>query len=178
MITLILDGYNVIGRVPELNRRWDRNPQAAREALVALCQGYRSRRKDVERLYVVFDGKAAYAHLLPGTSGGVSVCFTQGEEADAYILQMIEAEGSRRAFAVVSEDRDLIQKAKMLGARILSVKEFFERTQPSQGRRTASRESEDKPMPSPGAARQITEELRTHLEARALRHTPQKPQRP
>lgn len=178
MITLILDGYNVIGRVPELNRQWDRNPQAAREALVAFCRGYRSRRKDLERLYVVFDGKAAYAHVLPGSSGGVTICFTQGEEADAYIVQMIEADRDRRAFAVVSDDKELAHNVKMLGARSLCVKEFYGSVQPSKGRQTPSREGETKSMPSPSAARHITEELRQHLEARALRRTPQKPRRP
>ena len=177
MITLILDGYNVIGSVPELNRQWDRNALAARGALISLCQSYRARRKDVARLYVVFDGLAAHAHVLESAQHGIVVRFTRGEEADAFIVNMVEAAMHRDQCVVVSEDKDLIHTVRALGARVLSVRAFYDNVQPSQRRqpaRFASRDVDEKTMPSPGAARRITEELRTHLEQRAMRQAPPK----
>lgn len=165
MITLILDGYNVIGAVPELSRQWDRHPQAAREALMALCRAYRARRKDIEQLYVVFDGQAAHADRLHETRGGVTALFTRGEEADERILTMIREEEGKGRFTVVSGDKDLIHSAHALGARILSVQDFYGTTRPSKAQ-SPPQASDYKVMPSPRQAQHITEELRRHLEAR------------
>ena len=46
MVTVILDGYNVIHALPALERQLDRGLEAAREALVSLCRSYQSRRGD------------------------------------------------------------------------------------------------------------------------------------
>ena len=164
MITMILDGYNVIGRVPELNRQWDHNPQAAREALIALCRGYRALRRDIERLWVVFDGQAAYAHVLQETRGGVTALFTEGEEADACIVNLIRAEAGRRNFVVVSDDKEVVHQVRTLGARVLPVEEFYGKVRPSKARQGSPHDVENKVMPSPREARQMTEELRQHLE--------------
>ena len=177
MITLILDGYNVIGSVPELNRQWDHNALAARGALINLCQSYRARRKDVARLYVVFDGLAAHAHVLESAQHGIVVRFTRGEEADAFIVNMVETAAHRDRCVVVSEDKELVHTVRALGARVLSVQAFYGDIRPSESRRPArfvSRDVDEKKMPSPSAARRITEELRTHLEQRAMRQAPPK----
>jgi len=164
MITMVLDGYNVIGAVPELDRQWDHNPKAAREALITICQEYRALRKDVERLYVVFDGSPVSAHEPQHTRGGVIVLFTRGEDADERIVSMVRDEEGCSRFVVVSEDKDVIHKARALGARVMPVKEFYGKIRPSRRRQAAPHEGDDKVMPSPHDARQITEELRKHLE--------------
>ena len=76
MVTLIVDGYNVVHAVPELERQLDRSLEAARDALVSLCRDYRARRGDVARVTVVFDGDQAYARGLHADRGGVTVLFT------------------------------------------------------------------------------------------------------
>jgi len=165
MIVLILDGYNVIHAVPELARHLDRSLQAAREALVRLCQEYRARRGDIERLYVVFDGRDAEAFgssAQPQSS--VTVLFTQRpEEADARILRVVEEHGRGRC-VVVSNDNEVANNARAFGARILSVQTFYRQVHPVKTSHLQSPASPGKTILSTRDAQQITDEYRQHLD--------------
>lgn len=168
MATMILDGYNVIHAVPELARCLDHSLEAARAALVELCRQYRALRRDIEQLYVVFDGQEAVARMPQGARGEVAVLFTQGEDADERIVSMVRAEAGRSRFVVVSDDKAVVHTVRTLGASVLPAQEFYRRVRPSKPPRSAHREADDKVMPSPRDARQITEELRK-IWNRALR---------
>jgi len=164
MIVLILDGYNVIHAVPELARHLDRSLQAAREALIRLCQAYRARRGDMARLYVVFDGRDAEAFGSSAQQqGSVTVLFTERpEEADARILRVIEAERGR--CVVVSNDNEVANNARAFGARILSVQAFYRQVHPVKTSHHQSPASAGKAILSTRDAQQITEEYRQHLD--------------
>ena len=167
MITLILDGYNVIHAVPQLARQLDRGLQSAREALVRLCEAYRARRGDIGQVYVVFDGRD---DELSGASeqprGCVTLCFTRRpEEADQRILRLIEAKQPGRCI-VVSNDNEVYNNARAHGARVISAQEFSQPGRPASTRRLHAPDDTGKVMPSPRDAQQITEEYRKRLELR------------
>ena len=169
MVTVLLDGYNVIYAVPELSRHMDRSLQSAREALVRLCQEYRRRRGDIGRLYVVFDGRDAYASGAPEPhhEGRVTVCFThQPEEADERILRLIESEKGRSRCVVVSNDNEVVNNARAFGARVLSVQTFYEQTRLANARQPAPCAIPGKAILPSHAAQRITEEYRKHLEGK------------
>ncbi len=189
MITLVLDGYNVIHAVPEWVRALDRSLEASREALVAACQAYLARRGDIARLYVVFDGdrRSRGPHEVPErsedtswdrgtvsgvsqeTRGGVSVLFSRRpEDADERILQLIRADDGHSQFVIVSNDNYIFNNARVHGARVISAEEFYAQLQsvnaklPGSGR---PQSSEKFTLPT-SDARQITEEYRRYLEGR------------
>ena len=167
MVTVVLDGYNVIHAVPELARELDHSLEAAREALVRLCRAYRDRRGDVERLYVVFDGDHAYARGPQADRGGVTVLFTRREEeADKRILSLLEAERGRSRFVVVSNDNEVFNNARAFGARLMSVRAFYETARPGSARRPEPPAIADKMTLSTRDAQRITEEYRKHLEGK------------
>ena len=168
MVTVVLDGYNVIHAVPELARQLDRSLEAARDALMELCREYRARQGDVKRLYVVFDGRDADASgSHEQRHGGVTVLFTQKpEEADERILRVIEAERGRSRCVVVSNDNEVFNNARAFGARVISVQEFYGRLRPSGARRAKPPASADKVTLSTHEAQRITEEYRQHLEGK------------
>ncbi|MBI3320779.1 MAG: NYN domain-containing protein [Candidatus Omnitrophica bacterium] len=166
MITLILDGYNVAHAVPELARQMDQSLQAAREALVRLCEAYRARRGDIGKLYVVFEGRDD-SGFGPRAQprGGVTVLFTQeGEEADRRILKLIESERGRGHCLVVSNDNEVANNARAFGARVISAQEFYRQARPVSGSRPHPAAGSDKATPSARDAQQITEDYRKHLE--------------
>ena len=165
MITMILDGYNVIHAVPEMSRHLDRSLQAAREALIRLCQAYRARRGDIERLYVVFDGREAEAFGSSAQQqGGVTVLFTERpEEADARILRVIEERGRGRC-VVVSNDNEVANNARAFGARILSAQAFYHQAHPVKTSHRHSPADVEKATLPTRDAQQITDEYRQHLE--------------
>lgn len=168
MVTLILDGYNVAHAVPELARQMDRSLQAAREALVRLCEAYRSRRGDVGKLYLVFEGRDD-SDFGPRSQprGGVTVLFTQqGEEADRRILKLIESERSSRCL-VVSNDNEVANNARAFGARIISAQDFYRQARPSSAPGPHLSAAPGKAMPSVHDSHQITEAYRKYLEDKA-----------
>ncbi|MBI4004108.1 MAG: NYN domain-containing protein [Candidatus Omnitrophica bacterium] len=170
MITLILDGYNVIHAVPQLSRQLDRGLQPAREALVRLCEAYRARRGDIGHIYVVFDGRDdEFAGASEQPRGRVTLCFTRApEEADQRILRLIEAERPGRC-VVVSNDNEVFNNARAYGARVISAQEFVQQMQPARpvkASRARPRHDPEKPMLSVPDAQRITDEYRRHLEGK------------
>jgi len=168
MVTLVLDGYNVIHAVPELARHLDQSLEDAREALVRFCQAYRSRRGDVAQLVVVFDGDEQYARGPEAERGGVTVLFTRRqEEADERILQLVRADGGRSRFVIVSNDTYVFNNARAHGARVIPVSEFYAQLRRANPLRHPARpEVPDKPALSPFDARRITDDYRKHLEGK------------
>jgi len=165
MITLVLDGYNVIHAVPQLARQLDRSLEAARDALVSLCREYRAARGDIERLYVIFDGDEAYAGGPHGEHGGVTVLFTpRSEEADERILQLIRADGGRSRFVIVSNDTYIFNNARVHGARVIPVQEFYGKIRPARTTRSNPFAAADEMTLSSDDAQRITEEYRTCLD--------------
>jgi predicted RNA-binding protein with PIN domain len=143
----------------------DRSLEAAREALVGLCRAYRARRRDIERLYIVFDGDEAYAHRPEANRGAVTVLFTQRqEEADDRILSLIRADTGCSRFIIVSNDTYVFNNARAHGARVMPVHEFYAQCQPASASRPTHPDAMDKTTLSALEARRITEEYRKHLE--------------
>ncbi|MBI3321066.1 MAG: NYN domain-containing protein [Candidatus Omnitrophica bacterium] len=167
MITVVLDGYNVVHAIPALARELDQSLEAARVALVGLCRDYRARRGDVARLYVVFDGSGTQADVLPANRGGVTVVFTQrGEEADERILSLVREDGGRSRFVIVSNDTHIANNARGLGARVIPVQTFYRQARPARSARSKPPAADDTLKLSPREAQQITEEYRKHLKDR------------
>ena len=168
MLTVILDGYNVAHAVPELARQMDRSLQAAREALVRLCEAYRGRRGDIGRLYVVFDGRDTPDLGSPEQPRGrVTVLFTRRpEEADKRILSLIESERGQSRCLVVSNDNEVANNARAFGARVMSAQGFYRQARPASGSRPHPSAGSDKATPPARDAQQITDEYRKHLEGK------------
>jgi len=160
----------VIHAVPELARHLDRNLQSAREALVRLCEAYRSRRGDIGQVYAVFDGREdEFSGASEQPRGRVTLCFTRApEEADQRILRLIEAEQPTRC-VVVSNDNEVFNNARAFGAGIMSVQEFYKQVRPGSTRRADSSTNSSKAILPTRDAQRITEEYRKHLETRKRR---------
>ena len=175
MITLVLDGYNVIHAVPELARQLDRSLEAAREALVALCGTYLARRGDVTRLYVVFDGNDVDAPSSRADRGGVTVLFTpRQEEADARILSLIRSDGGRSRFVIVSNDTYIFNNARVHGARVMPVREFYAQVRPARTSQSKGPVGVEKMPLSSRDEQRITEEYRQSLEGKTKNRVPRR----
>ena len=110
----IVDGYNVLHRVPAFRDSLSAGPAAGRRALLAFCSDWMARRRDVWLFYVVFDGDSTvHPSREEGASPGVRVVYTAtGETADRRVLSLA-AERARDAHCiVVSDDGEVIRGAK------------------------------------------------------------------
>lgn len=141
---IVVDGYNVIRRLPELRRQEAQGLEAGRDALVRMLAAYR-RARGHHRITVVFDG-AAHPVGLGGTGrvAGIDVRYSRaGETADAVILRLARQGGA--GALVVSSDRSVAQGAAACGAAFASCEEFAAHLERAAVADLKGDESEDEP---------------------------------
>lgn len=121
-LTLLIDGYNLLGAFGKQRPEQVSAAGEAREALIARLSLY-SQRKGYS-VTVVFDAwrePTGLEHHENRT--GVRVVFTRrGERADQVIQRLVREYG--RACAVVSSDLEIIQTAQSHGAFVMKSQEF------------------------------------------------------
>lgn len=137
----IIDGHNLIGRLPDLSLA-DTNDE---QALVERLRRYHARTQ--QAIVVVFD-RAAPAGSAPNLSGGgVEVVFARaGHTADALILERLRRERQPASWMVVTADRDLAVQARALRARTLSPEDFSHRLASPPAPCAAQRRKADAPL--------------------------------
>ncbi len=124
---MVLDGYNIIHRLPTLEGHLNRSLQSARTALVGYCTRWLAERKDVHMFYVVFDGNSETAGWSADGAAGVRAVFSEkGETADERILAIVRAQDRKQRYTVVSDDRYVRDNARSCSSEVLSAQEFYE----------------------------------------------------
>ena len=118
MIHYIIDGNNVIGKIPELFRLQKSDKQRSREQLVFLLQRYFSNKKI--NLTLHFDG---YANSPLSLSKG-KIIYSENKSADSLIKENIERIKNRRNIILITSDNELKNFGKACGCTILSSKDF------------------------------------------------------
>ncbi|MCI0371578.1 MAG: NYN domain-containing protein [candidate division NC10 bacterium] len=143
---ILVDGYNVIRRLPELQAVERAEGLAAgREALCSRLRAYRRGRGHA--VTVVFDG-AGGAGESSG-AGGLTVRFSRaGETADAVIARLLEAGGS--GVVVVSSDTAVAAGARRAGAAAVTAEEFGARLETVAFSVLKGLEEESPPAPAKG----------------------------
>jgi predicted RNA-binding protein with PIN domain len=131
-LRILIDGYNLIRRIPEL-READRSDLAeGREGLLEQLSLYRTGKQ--HRITVIFDG-AKSVHLGGGSQkvGGISVRYSaRGRSADQDI---IEACRNGQADVLVSADRELTDAAIRNDITSVSPDLFWDKVQEEMYRR-------------------------------------------
>ncbi len=122
---VIVDGYNLLRRVPALAAMERSGPggmEAARNELLRRLAGYHH--LSGNGVTVVFDGQSVGAVTRFDRRSGVTVLYSrQGETADAVIAgQAAREPGS----TVVSSDREVQTAARNAGCRTVEVDRFWE----------------------------------------------------
>jgi predicted RNA-binding protein with PIN domain len=139
IVRIVIDGYNLIRRIPEL-RALDRGDlEEGRNALVHELSAYRSGKG--HKITVIFDGAEA-VHLGGGSErvGGIAVRYSpRGRSADA-VIKDICREG--KADVVVSGDREITDEARRFNVTAAGPELFWERVQEEMYRRYKGEEEE------------------------------------
>jgi predicted RNA-binding protein with PIN domain len=101
--------------------------RGAREGLIHLVEtgGFSGSLRN--QVTIVFDGQAGV--VSPKKTSGVKVVFSSGETADDLIKRLVGNTENKKSVYVVTDDKALGQSVKGLGAKVLSVKDFFGKPQ-------------------------------------------------
>jgi predicted RNA-binding protein with PIN domain len=122
---LIVDGYNVIYGIPKIEELLDENLEAARIGLGRLLLEFKAARKDIERIYVVFDGKGELADEEMPIAPDVTAVYTRAKKsADDKILEIIKDSARPGEITVISNDNFLYNNTRIHGARIMTIEDF------------------------------------------------------
>jgi WD40 repeat protein len=100
---------------------------------------------------IVFDG-ATDVIDYPQSGSSVNVVFSHNATADDQIVRLIELSPNPKIIVVISDDRELQRRARLLDARIMSVTDFFQRSEGGKSKRS-------KPFLSGEDLSEIEEEL-------------------
>jgi predicted RNA-binding protein with PIN domain len=145
---ILIDGYNLIRRVPELNKVDRMDLQEGRDALLGQLASYKAGKG--HRITVVFDGADAF-HLGGNRekTRGITVHYSpRGASADLVILEAI---GKKEADMLVSADRELTDAAARSGVTALAPEFFWNKVQEEMYRRMKGEEPEDSGSRTRGA---------------------------
>ena len=136
---IIIDGYNLIRRIPELRALERDDLEAGRDGLVSELSTYRAGKG--HRITVVFDGTGS-VHLGGGSEkvAGIAVRYSpRGRTADSVIKEMCR--GSE-ADLVVTGDREITDVARKAGVTVVSPDLFWDKVQEEMYRRFKGEEEE------------------------------------
>lgn len=123
----LIDGYNLIHLVADLNRFLDSGLEPARNLLITLLRRYAATHQVF--ITVVFDGEAV-GQLDASISNfhRLTVIYSRPpEKADPVIKRIIDKTENRRGLTLVSADHELIHYARRSGVQTLSPQQFYDR---------------------------------------------------
>ena len=155
----ILDGYNIVMRLPELFQKSDRlSFEASREGLVNFLSTYRPQGNVRNPVTIVFDG---YAEMKLNwgrlRQEAIQIIFSEQESADDRIVSLIGK--AAREMIVVTDDRELSLRVRDRGARVVSIKEFVAKLVDKQKKVSGAHEEKEGKL-TPQEEQKITDELK------------------
>ena len=123
MKVLIVDGYNAIHKIPEMDDLLDESLEDARSAITDLAGEYQRRCGGIAEVHVVFDGRDEYRAF---SSGKPNQVFSGTGEGDRSIIRLAQDKSERFHVIVVSDDNRVGNSCRAAGATVISVKKFYE----------------------------------------------------
>lgn len=120
----IIDGYNLIRRIPALHRSGP-SLEYQRRALITRLSAFRVRTRAT--CIVVFDGTVEAGHTTSSTSGIQVVFSRKPSSADDLIKRLVDQEKNKGHVTVVTSDNEIMWYAKASGCTAQSAEAFHER---------------------------------------------------
>lgn len=144
---ILVDGYNVIHKIPELEKKLDVSLEQARDGLVALCSHWMALRKDYDGIMVVFDGKSHIGGTDFGSFRNVKMIYTEtGETADDRIVHICRENEKTHEFLVITDDREVQSGSRINNASVISVSKFIG-VQRAKKAKAANQNMDDRKLP-------------------------------
>lgn len=147
----IIDGYNALFAL----RPFLKSTARSREGFllyIKTAQPFGSFRNKVT---VVFDGKKGVVSHQQTPSIPLRVIFSKQGSADEAIVRIVSREKYPQQAIVVTDDRELSERVRLLGAKTMAVSDFF-----SSLFKKNRKPTDVKPSPESKEGRSITDEMK------------------
>ncbi|MFC1509632.1 NYN domain-containing protein [Candidatus Omnitrophota bacterium] len=125
---LIIDGYNAMHKIKELEDKKDISLEAARLYFIKMLQEFMARKSMFDKVSLVFDSKDDYAlgvrkHLY----GKVEVLFaTKDRDADSVIVEILRNAPDKAKISVSSDDNFVKNHTRAYGKDIVPISKLRE----------------------------------------------------
>ena len=121
MSQLIIDGYNVIHKIPQLRQHLDKSLEDARMALASFVLTWGRTHSHQGKITIVFDGRDTVCSSAGNNLCGVSCIYTKTkQDADDRIIAMVRNNPNSKETIVISDDNYVTNNCKAHGAQVRS----------------------------------------------------------
>ena len=114
----IIDGNNLIGKIPSINKLQKRNKQTSREKLAFLLERYFSNKKASVSLH--FDGHVNEAIKITG----IRIKYSENQSADNQIKKEIEKSKNPKNIILISSDNNIAEFARVCSCNVKKSEDF------------------------------------------------------
>ena len=122
---LIIDGYNAINKIEEVEAQKDSSLEAARMYFIKMLSRFMSQKRIFDKVFIVFDGKERAFGIRRHSYGKVEALFTPGDrDADRVIIDLLKNAAPDDRISVCSDDNFVRNHAKVFGRDVLSICEL------------------------------------------------------
>lgn len=116
MLQFIIDGYNIVHKIKKI-----KDSSTPCNALTVFIYKNKLTGSRNNKVWIIFDGGRP-PYVIDDFQ--YKVLFSGQKSADDLIIDKVRQSKNKKQIVVVSDDRQLVHKVKMLGAGILSVDKF------------------------------------------------------
>lgn len=130
----LIDAYNLMHKIPPISRLLENNPGEARrylmDALSVFCQN------NSRTAHVVFDGAAGSENIK---RKNLSIAYSHNKKADDLIISLLSKKNAQKKWIVITDDNEILQKARIYGVENQSSSGFAKRLNLQQKQPSKSR---------------------------------------
>ncbi|MBU3911462.1 MAG: NYN domain-containing protein [Candidatus Omnitrophica bacterium] len=122
---LIIDGYNAIHKIDELEAKKDISLEAARLYFIKLLNDFMRRKNTFDKICIVFDSKEEALGVRRYSHGRVEALFaTRDKDADSAIVDLLRKASPGDKISVASDDNFVKNHARVYSRDVISIKEL------------------------------------------------------
>ncbi|MDP8229538.1 MAG: NYN domain-containing protein [Candidatus Gorgyraea atricola] len=122
---LIIDGYNAINKIKELEAKKDISLEASRLHFIRILLDFMSKKRMFDKVSIVFDSKDKELGVRQEAYGNIEVVYgTYDKDADNVIVDMLRAASNSNQISVASDDNFVRNHARVYGSDAISISEL------------------------------------------------------
>lgn len=158
---LIIDGYNAISKIRELEVKKDISLEASRMHFLKILLDFMSQKRAFDKIFLVFDSKEKELSVRRHSYGDIEVLFTTNDkDADSVIVGLLRDASNNDQISVASDDNFVRNHARVYGREVMSIAELKNIIM-LKGKHSGSKIIKDKHLEG-AKVKDINEELRKH----------------
>ncbi len=155
----LLDGYNITKQLPLLALKEFQN---GRDSLICLIENFSPQGSRHNEVTIIFDGRPG--RIDHSDSTVAKVIFSYDISADEKIREIIKSSGRQKEIIVVTNDKELRFSVCALGAKAVSIEDFFKKITDKETERRLLQEKRDKDAESKNISKTLESKINSELE--------------